>query len=194
MGAILLFLPPRKNMAELSPEKLLLEVIDNARFYSTDEVAKMLVSKDPSVQLIDVRDPEEFAKFNLPGSVNIPLKNILNKEHTDVLNQEIKKNIFYSNGTIYANQAWLLTRRLGYKNSYILNGGLNRWVETIMRPEKTKMTASKEEYALYDFRKAASSYFGGGSNASSASTGSKSDDSKTAPVKKAKKAGSSGGC
>jgi sulfur-carrier protein adenylyltransferase/sulfurtransferase len=195
MGAVLLFLPSRKNFSELNPEKLLLEVIDNARFISSDEVAKMLIIKDPSVQLIDVRDPEEFVKFNLPGSINIPLKNILDKEQADALNQEVKKNIFYSNGTIYANQAWLLTRRLGYKNNYILNGGLNLWMETIMRPEKPKMTAGKDEFALYEFRKAASSYLGGGSNSSSTSSAeTKSTDTKTAPVKKSKKSGSSGGC
>lgn len=192
LGFILIFLPYKQNRNELSPENLLLAITNNDRFYSTDELAKMIISGDPSIQLIDVRSPEEFAKFSLPGAINIPLANILDKDESGdleweaYLNQDIKTNIFYSNGSIYANQVWMLTKRLNYPNNYVMKGGLNKWVETIMRPQQPSASAPQKDWNLYELRKASSIYFGGGSL--SASDGaSQSQNKKKAPVKKKKK-------
>ncbi len=199
LGFILLFLPFKQNRNELSPENLLLKITNNDRFYTTDDVARLIISGDPSIQLIDVRSPEEYAKFRLPGAINIPLANILDKgEEGDLdwegyLNQDIKTNIFYSNGSIYANQAWMLTERLNFPNNYLMKGGLNRWVETIMRPKKPLNSESVDNWKQYTFRKAASMYFGGGSTVSSSS----SDSNTAAPVvkkKKKKKKSEEGGC
>jgi hypothetical protein len=71
-------------------------------------------------------------------------------------------NIFYSNGTITANEAWMITRQLGYKNNYVLEGGLNYWFEVIINPLKPVSTSPNEEFSKYDFRKGASSALGGG--------------------------------
>ncbi len=186
LGLILLFLPFKHNRNELSPKNLLLSITNNDRFYSTDEVAKVIISGDPSFQLIDVRTPEEFAKFSLPGAINIPLANILDKdeegylEWEGYLNQDVKTNIFYSNGSVYANQSWMLTKRLNFPNNYVMKGGLNKWVETIMRPQKPLASAEDDVWTRYEFRKGASIYFGGGSVFSSDNVaGSK----KKAPVK-----------
>jgi sulfur-carrier protein adenylyltransferase/sulfurtransferase len=34
-------------------------------------------------------------------------------------------NIFYSNGTVTANEAWMVTRQLGIKKNFVFEGGLN---------------------------------------------------------------------
>jgi hypothetical protein len=78
-----------------------------------------------------------------------------------VLNQGTKVNVFYSNGNVEANQAWMLTRHLGYKNNFVLTGGLNYWVETILNPTPPKKEDPDEEYARYDFRRAAGQALGG---------------------------------
>jgi len=163
LGGIVAILPPGNNKKELSPELLLQKIIDDTRFFSADEVAHLLISGDPSILLIDVRTPDEFAKFALPGAINIPLDSILNEGNEYILNQKTVNNIFYSNGTIYANQAWVLTSRLNYSNNYVLDGGLNNWIETIILPVKPDITESKEIQELYEFRKAAMKYFTGGS-------------------------------
>jgi 3-mercaptopyruvate sulfurtransferase SseA len=132
--------------------------------------------------------------FSLPGAINIPLQSILSKDHEEILNQGTKMNIFYSNGSTEANEAWLLTRQLGYQNNYVLQGGLNYWMETIMNPEKPGNLAANDELARYDFRKAASAALGGGDVSALAPAASKSAAPKpgVVPVKKKKKA--SGGC
>jgi len=197
LGFIIFLLPFKQNRNELSPENLLLEITNNDRFYSTDDVARLIISGDPSIQLIDVRSAEEFAKFRLPGAINIPLSHILDKDEVGdlewegYLNQDIKTNIFYSNGSIYANQVWMLTKRLNFPNNYLMKGGLNRWVETIMRPKKPLKSASNDYWKQYTFRKAASIYFGGGSVSSDDSGNS----NKTPIVKKKKKKKTEeGGC
>ena len=60
-------------------------------------------------------------------------------------------NVFYSNGSTRANEVWMITRQLGYKNNYVLLGGLNFWIETISNPEKPRITSPDDEFAKYDF-------------------------------------------
>jgi sulfur-carrier protein adenylyltransferase/sulfurtransferase len=147
---------------KLTADKLLEEATGKAQFVSPDNIAEMIIQKDPVLQLIDVRTPDEFEKFSLPGAINIPLANLLAPEFTELLNQDLKMNVFISNGTLQSSQAWLITRQLGYQNNYILQGGLNYWAETIMNPGKPVSTNPDDEIARYDFRKGASMALGGG--------------------------------
>ncbi len=180
---------------KLTAEQMLSEIRTGTQFISPDEVADKIIQKDPSIQLIDVRNPREFDMFSLPGAINIPLQDILSENNYDILNQGTRMNIFYSNGSTEANEAWMLSRQLGYQNNYVLQGGLNYWMETILNPEKPGNTASNDEIARYDFRKAASMALGGGDMSaikSVAASASATPKPGVVPVKKKKKA--SGGC
>ena len=61
LGFLLLFLPHRNNKKELSPEDLLLSISTEDRYFSPDDVARMIISGDPSIQLIDIRT--KFSKY-----------------------------------------------------------------------------------------------------------------------------------
>ena len=76
------------------------EVNTRTQYITPDAVADMIIKKDPSLQLIDVRSQDEFEKFSLPGAINIPFNDLLSDQYTDILNQDVKMNIFYSNGTL----------------------------------------------------------------------------------------------
>jgi rhodanese-related sulfurtransferase len=197
MAVIIAFVPQNTTRPyKLTAAQLLEEIRTGTQFISPDEVADKIIKKDPSIQLIDVRNPREFDQFSLPGAVNIPLQDILSENNVDILNQGTKMNIFYSNGSTEANEAWLLTRQLGYQNNYVLQGGLNYWMETVLNPLKPGSLSSNDEIAKYDFRKAASMALGGGDGSSiapAASTGAASAPKPgVVPVKKKKKA--AGGC
>jgi hypothetical protein len=56
----------------------------------------------------------------------------------------------------------MVTRQLGYKNNYVLEGGLNYWFEAILNPTKPSSTSADEEFAKYDFRLSAGKALGGG--------------------------------
>jgi rhodanese-related sulfurtransferase len=195
--ALIIALVPQNTTRpyKLTAEQLLAEIRTGTQFISPDELADKIIQKDPSIQMIDVRNPREFDMFSLPGAINIPLQDILSENNFDLLNQGTKMNIFYSNGSTEANEAWMLTRQLGYQNNYVLQGGLNYWMETILNPVKPGSISSNDDIARYDFRKAASMALGGGdvSAASAASvTSTAVPKPGVVPVKKKKKA--SGGC
>lgn len=161
----LLFLPAHKNYKETDPRLLLKEINDPARFLSVDLITERLIDEDPSLMLIDVRTNDQYNEYSLPRSINIPMDQILLPESKDYLNQDNMDVVLYSNSDLIADQAWIICTRLGFKNLYVLKGGLNNWYTCIMSPVKPAETAPNEEFDLYSFRMAASQYFRGGSDA-----------------------------
>jgi rhodanese-related sulfurtransferase len=171
LGIIIAAVPAdRLSQSRLSPEELLQEAGAGVQFINPDAIADMLVQKDPSLRLIDVRTPEEFDAYSMPGAVNVPLSNLLADEYKDILNQDAYVNVFYSNGSVYANQAWMITRQLGYENNFVLEGGLNYWFGNILSPQEPTQTSPDEEFARYDFRKSAAAALGGGGIVSTETT------------------------
>jgi len=196
MGIIIAAVPQNKTKPyKLTADELLSEANTRTQYITPDMVADMIVKKDPSLRLIDVRSQEEYEKFSLPGAINIPAADLLSDKFTDILNQDIKMNIFYSNGTVAANEVWMITRQLGYSNNYVLEGGLNFWFDNILNPQKPSSTSPDEEFAKYDFHKSAGMALGGGGavqatdNLTSASASAKPV---VMPAGKKKKA--AGGC
>lgn len=194
MGLIIAAVPPNKTKPyKLTAEELLNEVNTRTQFISPDDVADMILKKDPSLRLIDVRSQDDFEKFSLPGAINIPVADLLSEKFSDILNQDVKMNVFYSNGTLTANEAWMVTRQLGYNNNYVLEGGLNYWFDAILNPQKPASTSSDEEFAKYDFRRSAGMALGGGGTVQSTQT--QSTSSAIPAVKSTpKKKKAAGGC
>lgn len=194
MGLIIAAVPQNKTKPyKLTADELLAEAKTRTQYIAPDAVADMIVKKDPTLRLIDVRNQDEFEKFSLPGAMNIPISDLLSDQYTDILNQDVKMNVFYSNGSLTANEAWMVTRQLGYKNNFVLEGGLNYWFDAILNPQKPASTSSDEEFAKYDFRKSAGAALGGGGIVQSAQP-SQASASKPAVTGVAKKKKASGGC
>ncbi|WP_282037702.1 rhodanese-like domain-containing protein [Saccharicrinis aurantiacus] len=177
---------------KLTANQLLEEVKEGSQFVLPDQVAEMLIQKDPSLRLIDVRDKDSYDKYHLPGAIHISLADILSPQNEVYLNQDVTMNVFYSNGSTKANEAWMITRQLGYINNYVMQGGLNYYAETIMNPQKPNATSPDDEFARYDFRKGASAALGGGT------LNTISEDAPKAPKppikKRTKKKRVAGGC
>ena len=195
LGLIIAAVPENTTKPyKLTAEQLLEEVKSGTQFLQPDEVADMVVSKDPTLQLIDVRAADEFDKFSQPGAINIPLVDILNPEWEETLNQDVKMNVFYSNGTNDANEAWMITRQLGYQNNYVLQGGVNYWAETIMNPQVPPSTSPNEEMAKYDLRKGAGMALGGAAETTQPAAAAAGGGAKPPIQKKEKKKKVQGGC
>ena len=183
------FLTKPKQLKQIDPQELLGEIVQPTRYVSTDEVAKMIIQKDPSLELIDVRSTDEFSQFALPNSINIPLDSILNQSSLANFGIQGTKVVLISYDDIQSDQAWVLTKRLGFKSTYVMTGGLNRWMETIIKPTEPLEDAPSSAFDLYTFRKGAQLYF----------TGAKTESQETSKVKvdvvRVKKSkGASGGC
>ncbi|CAH8283306.1 rhodanese-like domain-containing protein [Mariniflexile fucanivorans] len=156
----LVLLPKYQKNEGIKPEQLLANTISLERYISTDQMAHKLISQDPSFILVDVRDENSYNSYTLPNAINIPLKKLLDDESKAYLNQNQFDVVFFSNDHYYADQAWILCNRLGFKNLRVLKGGLNHWFKTIINPPKPTEDMPEEAYSLYDTRKAASMFFG----------------------------------
>jgi rhodanese-related sulfurtransferase len=195
MGLIIAAVPQNKtNPYKLTAEELLNEVNTRNQYVTADVVADMIVKKDPTLRLIDVRSQDEFEKFSLPGAINIPAADLLSVEYADILNQDVKMNVLYSNGTLAANEAWMVTRQLGFTNNYVLEGGLNYWFDAILNPQKPASTSPDEEFAKYDFRKSAGQALGGAGLTVQSASDQANTSAKPAVKPVAKKKKASGGC
>lgn len=162
LGLIIAAVPQNTTLPyKLTAEQMLEEANNRVMYYSPEEVADIIIQKDPEYQLIDVRNPDEFAKFSLPNAINIPLEDILSENYRDYLDQEAKRNIFYSNGTVNAVKAWMITRQLGWPNNFVLEGGLNYWAEVVINPKAPSGIYANEEIARYQFRKGANQALSG---------------------------------
>ncbi len=156
----LVLLPKYQKHEGIKPQELLSNVISPERYITTDQLAHKLINQDPSFILIDVRDENSFESYTLPNAINIPLKNLLDEDSRSYLNQNQFDVVLFSNDHFYADQAWILSNRLGFKNIRVLKGGLNNWFTTIINPMKPSENMPAETFDLYSTRKAASMYFG----------------------------------
>ena len=186
-----------KDMKDSDGKKysqLLQDVNTKTAFMTTDEIADLIIKKDPSIQLIDVRNQSDFEKFHLPDAINIPLNELYSEKFEEVFAQEIKKNIIYSNGTVDANSAWMLLKLKGYNNIFVMKGGANYWYETQLSPIKPSDLSDNEEMAKYDFRKATSQFLTGA--AATVAPTEAAPAAKAAPAggAKPKKKRAGGGC
>ena len=184
-----LFIAKDKEPNQIDPQQLLSEIVQPTRYVTTDQVAKMIISKDPSLLLLDVRDIESYKKYALPNAVNLPVDSMMSKDYLSNLGIPGTKAVFYSNDDIKADQAWVLAKRLGFKSIYVMKGGINTWMETIINPVEPSGNEPYSAIETYSFRKGAQQFF----------TGAKTEGSESAKVevkveKRTKSQAAKGGC
>lgn len=196
----LLLLPKYHKHEGIVVEELLNNAINPERYISTDKLADLIINQDPSFLLIDVRDSIDFNAYSIPGSINIPLKKLLDEDSQNYIDQDQYDVIFISNDNFKADQAWILSNRLNVKNLKVLKGGVNEWFNTVINPPKPTEEMAAEAFELYDFRKAASMYFGVAypeqyqAEEKPTPVVKKAAPKKVVPVKKKKKMPVEGGC
>jgi rhodanese-related sulfurtransferase len=160
LGFILVLLPFSGNSSYIvRPRNLLSELLDKNSCYSVDQVARFIVAEDSSVQIIDLRTPEEFRMVNIPGSINIPYNTFIDRNPGSILNNGKTSNIFYSNGDFDSNYALTIARGLNLKNTYVMKGGLNEWFSTVMNSSFTGEKITARENALFETRTRAKKMF-----------------------------------
>lgn len=170
LAAGLLLLPEKNNPKQMNPEELMWDIVQPTRYVTTDDVAKSIIEQDPLLMLVDVRSESDFQDFALSGAINLPLEGFASDDTRAELDYPKKNIVFYSNDDLRADQAWVLAKRLGFNNVYVLRGGLNQWIKTIIQPVEPAQTASAEEFSQYTFRKGASLFFTGTKLSTTATT------------------------
>jgi len=159
-GLILAVLPLRETRSlNGKPQEILEEALSPGTILTPDQVAKLIVSEDSTVVLIDLRPAGEFMQFTIPGSINIPYEEMLERDQSTYLGSGNYKNIFFSNGDIKSGYAVALAAGLGYSNCSSMKGGLNEWFRIVMNSTFNGEKISARENALFETRSKAKRLF-----------------------------------
>lgn len=90
----------------------------------TPEQLKALLQEDPGLVLIDVREPEEHAAYNIGGRL-IPLTELF--EHLAEIPAEGRVVVYCKMGIRSQIAIQRLEQRYGFTNLVNLQGGLEAW-------------------------------------------------------------------
>lgn len=160
LGILLAFLPLSANRSfTVKPLRLLSDVLNKEASFSVDQIAEFMVREDSTIQLIDLRSSEESKRITMPGAINIPYPEFIQKDPEIYLNKKAIKNIFFSNGDIESSYALVYARGLGYKNTYLMEGGVSEWSKTIIETRFSGDRITARENALFETRKRAGEMF-----------------------------------
>ncbi|HET6993870.1 MAG TPA: rhodanese-like domain-containing protein [Chitinophagaceae bacterium] len=94
---------------------------------SVDEVKRRLDAGE-KINLIDVREPQENADFNIGGQL-VPLGYIQTMQVDDIENLKNEEVILYCRSGNRSGQACLILDTLGFTNTKNLAGGMLAWQE-----------------------------------------------------------------
>lgn len=160
LGILLALLPLSGNRSfNVKPSILLPEVLDKETSFTVDQIAEFLVREDSTVQLIDLRPPDESKKMTIPGAVNIPWTDFIKKDPEIFLGNKAIRNVFFSNADIESSYALVFARGLGYSNTYTMQGGVMEWMRTIVEARFTGDRITARENALFETRRRAGDMF-----------------------------------
>jgi len=164
IGVIILFMPQQKakGLFEKDVDHVITDIQTGNQVISSDELAFLLIKDPKQLLLIDVREPEAFAKFHLPGSVNIPLEMIGHRTFKEQFRHQDKRTVLISTGGVAAAKAQIVLSRMGYSHLELLRGGLNQVVTDIFSDNTLPEETVKEDViSKYRFRARASNFFRG---------------------------------
>lgn len=124
-----------------------------AKIYTYQDIKKLITNPDPTKILIDVREPEEFKKYAIPTSINIPYKStpgaldLTPEEFKDIFKFEKPSKdselIFYCLAGIRSTAAADLAQIFGYKKLGNYIGSLEDWLK-YENPEALKEEPTNE--------------------------------------------------
>ena len=100
----------------------------------TPSAAVQLINREKAV-VVDVSEPDEFAKGHIVGAKNIPLGQLEEKLPDAVKNKALPL-IFICPVGARANRGVAAAKKLGYEQAQVLGGGLNAWKEANLPVEK----------------------------------------------------------
>ncbi len=148
--------PYRGPFARVDTTQLALEAGSPASRVSAAQLADWLIEDRNDFLLVDVRAPAEFARYHVPGAINVPLASLTGDFAPH--NQSI---VFYGQGGVSTAQAWLLLRSLGFPAVRLLDGGLEQWNDSVLFPAAPAAAAPSREQIEFARRVAIARHFGG---------------------------------
>lgn len=93
------------------------------------EIKKRL-DEGENLHIIDVREPDEYAEYNI-GAKLIPLGNIISMQLDDIEDMKDEELIIHCRSGKRSLQACLFLETMGYTNVKNVTGGILAWQEMV---------------------------------------------------------------
>jgi rhodanese-related sulfurtransferase len=121
---------PEAKFARMSPE-LRRSVDERAIFVDPAEVVALRKDIGVQVVILDLRDERDFNLFHVGGSRRATLAELESRERLKHLLDQPPTTVTFvvGNGEAEALTAWRRLTALGVPNLYVVEGGVNRWLE-----------------------------------------------------------------
>lgn len=94
---------------------------------------KERIDQQEQINLVDVRQPDEHADYNI-GGILLPLGNIISMQIDEIENLKDKEVIVYCRSGQRSMQACLMLESMGFTNVKNLAGGMLGWEALFGRP------------------------------------------------------------
>jgi len=117
-----------------------------------DKLAYEIVNNYYSLNIIDVRSPEEFEAFHLPMAINIPFDQIMERQYEPVFRQRIKTNVFYADSDTLVRMACLKAKHIGKSENLIMRESAAEFRQMFYELEEPVPGSAKTDLQTYHFR------------------------------------------
>jgi rhodanese-related sulfurtransferase len=117
-----------------------------------DEFAFRVINEDPSLQILDFRQPDKFAEMHLPRSTSFTIENLFEKEPNKVLTVRHRTNVIVADDEWTERKVGVMATELGYRGLRILRGGFTGFKAGILDFVPPGPPRTQEEQQTYRFR------------------------------------------
>jgi rhodanese-related sulfurtransferase len=133
-GGLVLLVRGEPSAAERwrwTPAEAHRQLDDRAIFISPQEV--VLLRKDTSVQVnvLDLRDEHDFNLFHIGGARRVSSRDLDQPQFVKALLDQPRSTVTFlvGNGEAVARTAWQGLKGYGVQNLYVIEGGINQWLD-----------------------------------------------------------------
>lgn len=98
---------------------------------TVDELKKRMDAGEP-LHLLDVREPSEYAEFNIGGQL-YPLGRIRNMDTDELESLKNEEVIIHCRSGVRSAQACMLLEQMGFINTKNVEGGVLAWIQQFGR-------------------------------------------------------------
>jgi rhodanese-related sulfurtransferase len=124
------------------------------------ELLKYIDDTKIKMVLLDVRDERDYNQFHIRGAVHVPIDRV--QEKAGELQFELANTVFVtmSNDEAAATEAWKILKAESLPNAYILEGGINAWLDTYAAEslgEDDHISTKEPDQLAYRFKAATGS-------------------------------------
>lgn len=153
LGLVLALLPLSSGRSlTVRSGDVLSQSVSSESELTVDQVARMVESRDSTLQLIDLRSEDKFRTGSIPGAINLPYSRFLDSDPDRFLNNSKMKYVFLAEGDLQSGYALVISRGLRYENTYVMKGGMDEWFDTVINSGFSGERLSPRENALFESR------------------------------------------